>query len=496
MDSAAPSHFHMLVIARPSRAADETCEILQGLGHRTSRLPEAEEALAWLETGTADLIVFEATSPGDFKRCGSFRGLTRNRWVPIVVITPLVGDEHVVAALAGGADECLTSPVNPALLSAKLRLYARSLALQARLASLAQRQRDIQDNILDAVLTVDEAGMVVEANLAACQVFARGTPAGLVGNQIQVLTGVPLEALSSGGRLTLHRADQLPFPAQACGSEWVEDGFRRITLVIRDLTETLRNERMRDEFLATVSHELRTPLTSVLGAVGLLVSGAAGKLPPAALPLAAAAQRNGERLGKLIDDVLDLTKLEGDRMTMRLQPQDLAPLVHEAAAANQGYAQRCGVQLKVELDDGGSLAATRSLVDADRLLQVMANLVSNALKHSPRGGTVVLRLGLVAARQCISVSDDGPGVPAAFRAALFEKFSQADTSDRRSIGGTGLGLHIARLLVERMGGSIDIEQEKRQGATFRVWLPALIASAAAQADTADMQPAPAATGVS
>lgn len=235
----------------------------------------------------------------------------------------------------------------------------------------------------------------------------------------------------------------------------------------RVLSLQSRVERMKDEFLATVSHELRTPLTSIVGVLSLLSAGAIGSLSPEAQELANMAQRNGKRLSHLIDDVLDLTKLEGNRMVLQLRSSQLAPLLEESLKANQGYADTFDVKLELEC----SAALATALVDEQRLLQVMANLVSNAIKHSNKGGRVRIALKGVREGWRIDVADQGTGIDPAFLSRLFEKFAQADSSDRRSVGGTGLGLHISRMLVERMGGRIVVHSEPGKGSTFSVILP-------------------------
>jgi hypothetical protein len=176
------------------------------------------------------------------------------------------------------------------------------------------------------------------------------------------------------------------------------------------------------------------------------------------------ARRNGERLGRLIDDILDLTKLEGDRMALYLRPQSPAPLLRECIAANQGYAQRAGVVLSLELP--AEAEAAEVALDADRFLQVMANLLSNAIKHSPQGETVRVAVRSGAEGLRITVHDRGAGIAPAFRARMFEKFSQADGTDRRAQGGTGLGLYITRMLVERMGGRITADEVDGAGSAF------------------------------
>jgi signal transduction histidine kinase len=224
---------------------------------------------------------------------------------------------------------------------------------------------------------------------------------------------------------------------------------------------------MKDEFLATVSHELRTPMTSMIGAMDLIAGGFAGELPAEAAELVTLAHENGRRLSSLIDDVLDVTKLQASGPSLRLQKLCLAPILAQAARANQGYASRAGVLLDYQA--GPAEAAAQ--VDAERLMQVLANLLSNAVKHSPHGALVRLTLEDAGEHWAISVSDRGPGISPDFRPRLFERFAQADSSDRRCVAGTGLGLYITRMLVQRMKGEISVNSEAGKGATFTVHLP-------------------------
>ena len=459
------------------------CALVTELGHAAIGVDSGQAALDLLQRHRPDVVLLDLLMPDmdGFAVTRRLREQTVDRWVPVIVTSSLQGEEHFIHALENGADDYLLRPVSPGLLQAKLRHYAGVLALQSRLATLAQRQRDILDNILDPVITLDAAGRVSELNQAAFaltdatgRALARGMPC-------ETAFGLPLAELLGRRRLTAHRAAGAAFPAELGLSQWHDDGRIHYTLVLRDLTEQQQVERMKDEFLATVSHELRTPLTSVLGALGLLAGGAAGELPAAARPLAEVARRNGERLGRLIDDVLDLTKIEGDRLVLHARTQPLAPLLHEALAANQGYAERAGVRLVAEgLDVGPGLQAKvrgdgpalQARVDTDRFLQVMANLLSNAIKHSPAGESVQVVLDAPLGAVRVTVRDRGPGIDPAFRGRMFEKFSQADAGDRRVQGGTGLGLHITRLLVERMGGRIAADEVTGHGAAFSVIFPA------------------------
>ncbi len=450
------------------------CQLVQDCGHQAFGVDSGKAALAQILAQSPDLVLLDLLMPDmdGFAVTQTVRALVSERWLPVIVTSSLEGEQHFIHALQGGADDYLVRPINPALLEAKLRHYARVLGLQSRLAMLAQRQRDIHDNILDAVLTLDDQGQIQESNLAALRIFGDGTQR-LDGRHCDQVLGATLADLLGQGEIALRRFDGSRFPAELALSQWNEAELLRYTIVIRDLTERRRIERMKDEFLATVSHELRTPLTSVLGALGLLASGAAGALPKAALPLAEVAKRNGERLSRLIDDILDLTKLEAKQMVLQMRSTTLDALLREAMTANQGYAGRAGVHLKLEL----TAPSPAVRVDTDRFLQVMANLLSNAIKHSAAGDTVSVSLDWSDTRLRVKVQDQGPGIDPKFRARLFEKFSQADASDRRAQGGTGLGLYITRMLVERMGGRVDVEAASGPGACFCIELPLIDALA-------------------
>ena len=447
------------------------CALVAELGHRATGADGGPAALAEVQRRLPDLVLLDLLMPGlnGFEVTRRLRELTGAHWVPVIVTSSLQGDEHVIHALRSGADDYLSRPVNPELLQAKLRHYGGVLALQSRLSTLAQRQRDILDNILDPVLTLDAAGGVQELNRAALALRRRDGQPLAPGSPCAAVFGVELPELLVQRECTVCNHEGHAYPAELGLSEWRENDAVHYTVVLRDLTERRQVERMKDEFLATVSHELRTPLTSVMGALGLIAGGAAGALPPAAVPLAEMARRNGERLGRLIDDVLDLTKLEGDRLALHLRPQRVRPLLREALAANQGYAARNDVTLLLEDGPGGT--EPEVALDADRFLQVMANLLSNAIKHSPAGETVRVALQPQADGVRITVRDRGPGIAPEFRERLFEKFSQADGTDRRAQGGTGLGLYITRMLVERMGGRIAADEAAGEGSAFSLHFP-------------------------
>ncbi len=239
--------------------------------------------------------------------------------------------------------------------------------------------------------------------------------------------------------------------------------------IARDISEVLRAERMKSEFISTVSHELRTPLTAIRGALGMLVNGMLGETPAGQKPLLDIAYKNSERLVQLINDILDIEKLQAGRISMQLTLQAPTELLRQAIEYNEPYAQQYGVTLQLVQQVEEVLVR----VDAERFGQVMANLLSNASKHSHPGGSV--EVGVVRQGNWLefSVQDHGRGIPDDFKPRVYERFAQADSSDVRRLGGTGLGLSITRSLVEQMGGDIGFESTLGVGTRFYFFLPAV-----------------------
>ncbi|MCU6433729.1 PAS domain-containing protein [Undibacterium sp. Jales W-56] len=242
------------------------------------------------------------------------------------------------------------------------------------------------------------------------------------------------------------------------------EGFYAMTF---DITERKRIELMKSEFVATVSHELRTPLTSINGALRLIGAGLAGDISKKTQDLVDIATRNSERLLRLINDILDMEKIESGNMEFTIHPVNLISLIQESVASTMSFAEQHHIRLLFQSVEPEFIAQ----VDKDRLSQVITNLISNAIKFSHSGGEV--RISIEHRNQAvrISISDRGCGIPRDFYDKIFQKFSQVDSSNIKKKGGTGLGLSICKTIIEQMHGKIGFTSEVNVGSTFYVDLP-------------------------
>ena len=237
--------------------------------------------------------------------------------------------------------------------------------------------------------------------------------------------------------------------------------------IVRDITERRLVDEARLASVSIVSHELRTPLTSIKGSLRLLLSGVAGKLPKNALEMVDIADRNSERLLTIVNDILDYEKLRAGKMDLEFSPVELTEFAQQAIENHRGYASEHKVVLRFE----GSNSKAIVEADHDRLMQVMSNVLSNAIKFSPASGEVTIGITQTADHCGVIVSDQGPGIPDEMRSDVFANFSQIEPADGRRRVGTGLGMAISRRIIEEHGGTIDFVSEIGRGSDFFFTIP-------------------------
>lgn len=356
----------------------------------------------------------------------------------------------------------------------------RRLHAQRKLQDNSRFLERVMDSANDGIFVLDREGRFTRVNRAMAQ-FAGRSRADLQGlHFVDLLSEESRAKLGSGLENLMQQPaaatfDDLDIPNHVgvrCLSVSfapLQEAYKTEALVgvARDVTEQRELERMKEDFISTVSHELRTPLTSIRGALGLLNRTADTAFDEQTRSLLSIADNNSDRLLRLIDDLLDLQRLTSARMRFQFTDEALAPLVRQAVAINQGYAENYNVSLRLE----EPVANPKVRVDRDRFLQVLTNLISNAAKFSTPGSEVRVYTESVELGIRICIADTGPGVPQEFRHKIFQRFSQADSSDSRNKGGTGLGLSISKSLIEAMHGHIGFHSEIGEGSTFYVELP-------------------------
>ena len=398
----------------------------------------------------------------------------KDRWIR--VSTPAWRPSSAQIAVSGGA---LIALIAIGVLLWNRELRRRIEARTQQLHASEQALRTLIDTVPDGIFVVDAEGRVTDSNARAAQLWdPKGE--GLVGRALGELLfpGQPAslraekQAAWGGTPQRCEREARLPGgePCDlALSLEAIQLGEVPGLLVsVRDVREQRRLERMQSEFVATISHELRTPLTAIHGALGLLEH-----LPhdaEEAAELVRVAARNSERLTRLVDDVIDVERLARGDLRFEFLEQPLRPLLEQSVAVNAPYGVRLGVSFVL-----GEVAEVTVRVDEARLSQVLANLLSNAAKFSPKGAEVTLSAEVRAERVAILVQDRGPGIPEDFQERVFQRFAQADGPNEAK--GTGLGLAICREIVTRLDGEISFETAPDEGTTFAVELPLSEASA-------------------
>ncbi len=408
-------------------------------------------------------------------------------WVTVLVCgfmtaMPLILEGLTYSHMKGPLVLCLTTFGLAIIGSALTQRDQRSIEDQS-----LQYQRSqlllatVLDNIQEAVIVFDLDGMIKSMNQAAAKLLATEgiDHHALHASQFcsDIVTHMELTT-PRDNKLTdtrdyllhnhvCHRQNGDSFKADLVLKRITVAKENFFLLILRDLTEKLQLDTMKNDFVASVSHELRTPLTSIEGALALLNSLHKGQMEEQASKLLNIAQRNSQLLTELINDILDLSRLEGGHMLFHKESFDLCTLVRGTLEENQPLA--AGAQVNIELRS----PAFPIVISADpiRLRQVINNLLSNAIKFSPKHNNVIVTIDKANNSARISVQDFGPGVPEHFKDRIFTKFTRADTRDNRNIYGTGLGLSISKEIVRQMGGKIDFVSSPEQGTLFFFEIP-------------------------
>jgi PAS domain S-box-containing protein len=422
------------------------------------------------------------SSRAEDRPSASFLGL------PVFLGHRLVG----VVALANrtfGYDEALVHSLKPFLSTCAIILEAHQNNQIRRLAEEALKENEnrlsaILDVAADGIITVTAGGIIESINLAADAMFRYrtgelvGRPFGLLLPDLEAKEGddeglkksryLRRELLKGLHEAAGHRKDRTKFPAEISVSEVHLSEEVIYSIIVRDISERKEIEKRVTEFYSTVSHELRTPLTSIRGSLGLIEGGVLGQTNPAITEYLQIARASCDRLIGLINDILDIRKIEANKLELKLEPTAPTSILKASTDSVRAIAEQRGIRIILK-----DAANSEISVDGPRIVQIITNLLSNAVKFSESGSEIVLSTEDVDESMVrFAVIDQGPGIAPGEIKKLFSKFQQLDSSDTREKGGTGLGLAISKSLVELHKGAIGVESKVGEGSTFWFEVPA------------------------
>jgi two-component system phosphate regulon sensor histidine kinase PhoR len=427
--------------------------------------------MRWLITGAVLLGLAVAAMMGGLASYFASRSLMR-----------LVARARALASGAGGERLSVDPGDELGGLAGSFNHMADELERTVRtLSGERDRMQAILESLTDAVLAIDNKVEVTEMNRSAMRLL--GLTRVPSGTALLDVIRVP-QLLEIVERAKAGETAQAEFvwhgpPRRSLLATAAPEGSRKqCVLVLRDVSELRKLETMRRDFVANVSHELRTPVSIISANVETLAGGALSD-PQRSKEFLGAVQRNAERLSRLVNDLLDLSRLEAGSYEVELKPMTAEAPVGAVLDLLETRANGRGLSFEVAVEDDLEFVA-----DARSLEHVLVNLVDNAIKYTPKGGAITLEARRDGEHALFEISDTGPGVPESHRARLFERFYRVDPGRSRDMGGTGLGLSIVKHLVEAMHGQVDMRPRSGGGSVFWVRLPVSSARARSEQDAA------------
>jgi PAS domain S-box-containing protein len=474
-----------------------TSRVLRAAGFAVLEAASGSEGLV-LAAG-ADLVVLDVNLPdvSGFEVCRRIRSTAEMARLPVIHLSAtFVRDTDKVEGLDAGADGYLTHPVEPPVLIATVNAFLRARRAEDEMRKSEAKFKAIFDQALSGILLISKDLVYLEANPAMCRILGRQreeiigrhgsvfVPAGFEGNTLAMARDIE-EIGAWRGTFPLLRADGSYVELDWSIARYTVPGVR--LAIVNDVTERKAHEaererllsaeraareeaeranRLKDEFLATLSHELRTPLNAIVGWSQILKDGQPS--PAEVAEGIDAIERNAQSQAQLISDLLDVSRITSGKLRLNIRSIDPADVIHDALETMAPAIQAKEIRLLSMLaPDAGPIQG-----DPDRLQQVIWNLVNNAVKFTPRKGTIRVTSARANSHVAITISDDGQGIKPDFLPYIFERFRQEDATTKRNQGGLGLGLAIVKHLIEMHGGTVSAHSEgEGRGTTFVVRLP-------------------------
>lgn len=478
--------------------------ILTKQGFEVRKALSGAMAFVAIKAGRPDLILLDVmmSDMDGFQVCRRLKADPATQDIPIIFLSAADTPAYKVEAFRAGGEDYITKPFQVEEVLARVE---HQLSLSRLRNALAIQNQRLQEEIsqrhevegilarsnallraqaeasLDGILVVDERHRIISYNQRFCDLWQIQSAALAVmslpdliqktANQVPnpVEFAQRIEAMYAEPEAThtdrLILRDGRTFDCYYTPIRNVNSDIYGRVCFMRDITERLAMERMKDEFIAVVSHELRTPLTAIHGALGLLATGQLGTLTERGQRLVEIAKNNTDRLVRLVRDLLEVDRLDSGRVVMSPQTCNAANLVTQAIESVLTLAEASSIHLNAQV------MPILLEVDPDRIIQVLINLLGNAINFSDSGSEVWVSVSSHGEQVQFEVKDAGPGIPADQLEAVFDRFHQVDASDSRRRGGTGLGLAICRSIVQQHGGRIWATSPPGQGCTFSFTLP-------------------------
>ncbi|PAX52728.1 response regulator [Brunnivagina elsteri] len=476
--------------------------LLTPWGLTVKTLAEPEKFWETLESVQPDILILDVEMPGfnGIELCQVVRKDSQWSELPILFLTVHNDADIINQVFSVGADDFVSKPfVGPELVTRIINRWER-MKLVRRMAQTQQVKQNTESNqehqriqaalensqarlagiveiADDGIISIDSNQRITLFNRGAEKIFGfaasevLGRPLNLLiplrftqahRQHVDEFSTSQIQTRRMGERREIYgkRKDGTEFPAEASISKLNLGEEIIYTVYLQDISERKEIECMKDEFISVVSHELRTPLTSIHGSLGMLTSGLIKAESEQGKRLLQIATDSSDRLVRLINDILDIERIESGKVRMEKQSCNVADLLTEAIKIMQSLADRAGIILSVDSSSGQIWA------DSDRIVQTLTNLISNAIKFSKPGDTVVLEAQPQGEEVIFSVKDTGRGIPEDKLETIFERFQQVDASDSRRQDGTGLGLAICKSIIQQHNGRIWVESTLNQGSKF------------------------------
>jgi PAS domain S-box-containing protein len=357
----------------------------------------------------------------------------------------------------------------------KLKIYTDKIeALMQEIASQRDEFQAILSSMAEGIVVLDPANRVISLNPAAEKLLgidAHESVGGDVERYLPLdqgeLTDVLVKQSSGESRLLRKRLGERVLSITVRAVESNENQTGKTVLAIRDITDLDRVDQMKSEFVSMVSHELRTPLTSIKGYVDMVLDGEAGNINEEQTSYLEVAKNNTDRLIDLVNELLDISRIEAGRIELKLRALPIQDIVRSVAVSLRTQMEESNIELKLDMPQKPVMV----FADAGRLTEILTNLLINANHYSTGGASIAVSMHVIDGQARIDVTDTGIGIAPEDVDKIFNKFYRVDNSITRQVGGTGLGLAVTKSLVELHGGQIWVSSGLGEGSTFSFTIP-------------------------